>query len=76
MLDFTNKRIQLNVSHKDGNAKTYSENIGYWVVSSSDTMVSMATSWDNVGRGIANLLTDSYNDVTGKIEISANEVLG
>lgn len=76
MLDLTGRDFQITVSHKDGNAKTYNENIGYWRISSSDTLESMATSWDNVGRGIANLLTDTYNDVVAKLEISASDELG
>lgn len=76
MVDLTGRDLQVTMSHKDGNAKTYNENIGYWKISSSDTLESIATTWDTVGRGIANLLTDTYNDVTGKLEISANEELG
>lgn len=71
----TDYSAQITVSYEDGNDKVYKENIGYWKFSSSDTTESVGRTWDSIGRAIANLSTNTYNDTIGKIEFSANEML-
>lgn len=75
-IDLTGINVKVSAIHKDGNGTNYSENVGYWRISSSDTKTSMAEAWDSVGRGIANLTNDTYNDTKGTVEFSANELLG
>lgn len=62
------------VSSVDQAGKKYQENVGYTAVEVFNN-VPAAGVFDNFGRAIVALTTNSYDDTTVTYEISINEIL-